>query len=219
MSEFSHGEMLVSMFARLEQVEPLIRIILSGARLSVSLTFRGDPERRILLDFRPDPLKIVVDDLPEPGEIEVAIRAELMHEVLLGRMHPGEALGRRELLLRGSSAKLAKFIPLFDFAPLLYREHLISLGAHEHLGSAAPKAGPERRTENGGFMQVSKHLQKLRQSSEKTVVKLVHEAAYAAGYGMGMLRHRFLLNMNLFDVLAAMSKGVEAATPEEDEAS
>jgi len=207
------------MFSRLDQVEPLIRIILSNARLSASLTFRGETERSVLLDLRPDPLKIAVDDIPEPGEIQVAVPAEIMHEIMLGRMHPGEALGRRELLLRGSSAKLAKFIPLFEFAPLLYREHLVAMGAYDLLGSAAPKAGPEEITDSGGFMQMSKHLRKLRQASEKTLVKLVQDAAYAAGYGMGTLRHRFLRNMNLFDVLAAMSRGVEAATPGDDEAS
>jgi hypothetical protein len=206
------GGWLTSFFERLAELEPILRVVLRDAPLSAELTFRGNGERTVLLDFTRTPARIAVGKPTASGRIRVVVASPIMHAILLGRLSPGEALGRRELLLRGAPAELAKFIPLFDFAPVLYREHLADLGVD---GFARP-TGARRSTE--GDMKTPGDEEaplgvRVRQRSERVLVGTVTELAYAAGYGMGVLRHRFLRNLSLFDVLGAMARGVAAASP------
>lgn len=210
----SLAPLLVSFFERLGPLEGLVRIILGGAPLSARLTFRGDPTGEVRLDYASRPARIDTGTGLPPGRIQVAIDAGVMHRVLLGEMHPGEALGRRELLLRGSASDLGRFIPLLGFAPLLYREHLADLGLDGFRrpgpGAQAP-ATQEGPMASGRFQGDPIPLRTL-SAGERAVFKAIEEAAYAAGYGVGMLRHRVLRNLSLFEVLTAMSRGVEAAT-------
>ena len=75
------------------------------------MTFRGDPEKKVLMDFSKAPARIVEDETAREATIQVAVQGDVMHEVLLDRIKPGVAVGRREMLLRGSAINLAKFIP------------------------------------------------------------------------------------------------------------
>ena len=121
---------LASFFHRLEDVEAITRVMLSNAKISALLTLRGETEKKVLLDFTKYPALIRSDDHIRSGTIYVTVAGDVMHEVLLDRLPAGVALGRREMLLRGSASNLAKFIPLFDFGPLLYREHLTDMGIY-----------------------------------------------------------------------------------------
>jgi hypothetical protein len=119
---------IASFFKRLITMDAIIRVILKQANLSAAFTFRGDAQKKVLFDFSKPDASVEVDEAAHTAHIHVVIDAEIMHDILLGKMKPGLALGRRQMLLRGSAMNLAKFIPLFDFSPTIYREHLADTG-------------------------------------------------------------------------------------------
>lgn len=208
MSGADHGERLVAFFQRLGSLEPILRIILHDASMSAELTFRGAEERTVLLDFTRRPARISAGRPREPGQIRVTIDGAVMHEVMIGRLSPGEALGRRQLLLRGAPSALARFIPLLDFAPLLYRDHVAHSGAGVGAGAAVEEDPMDGSTGRQGPL-----VRRLARQTERALERLVGELAYGVGYGMGQLRYRFLRQLSLFEVLSAMARGVEAASP------
>ena len=124
---------IASFFSRLVKIDSIIRIILRQANLSAEFTFRGDPQKKVLFDFSKPEARVEVDEATHSANIHVTINAEIMHAILLGKMKPGLAFGQRQLLLRGSAINLAKFIPMFDFSPVLYEEHLADTGHHEYI--------------------------------------------------------------------------------------
>ena len=204
--------LLASLFKRLETIEAILRIILSEAKISALLTFRGEPEKRVLLDYSKSPALVLVDSRARTANIFVTINGDVMHEVFLGRMHAGKALGRRELLLRGSAVDLAKFIPLFDFAPLLYREHLADIGLN---GFARPSGiAPAKESVMNGRIFNGDPIPLTRHSAfERLVIRFFNGAAYLAGYLVGTVRHRLFTKLSLFEVLSSMSRGLTAAAP------
>ena len=50
-------EVLASFFKRLEGLEEIVRIVMSHYRMSALFTFRGTPEKKVLLDFSRSPAK------------------------------------------------------------------------------------------------------------------------------------------------------------------
>lgn len=202
--------LLSSLFKRLECIEPLTRIILSGAELSAVLTFRGKPEQKVLLDYSKYPARIVINDGVKDGHVYLTISGETMHEVLTGEMTPGTAIAQRELLLRGSPGHLAHFIPLLDFGNMLYREHLADAGCDGY--SRASGATPIREAVMSGkiFNGDPIPLKEL-SAFEKSVFRIINAAAYALGRVMGFMRYRMMENMSLFDILSSMSRGLESA--------
>lgn len=212
-SRFPKAVLLLTFLQRFDDLEAIVRIITSGARLSALLTFRGEPMKRVLMDLSTSPMRIDVDDgdggLGGRGDIWVTIDDERMHEVFLGSLAPGKALGRRQMLLRGSAAYLAKFIPLFDFAPVLYREHLADLGWPRQILTS-----PERDTMNA---EQNETISTRRSSSqpERWAQTALSGVAFGAGYTIGVLRFRVLKELSLFDLLTSLSQGLEAATPAE----
>lgn len=204
--------LLASLFARLEPIEAILRIILSEAKISALFTFRGEPEKRVLLDYSKTPALTVIDGPVRTAAIYVTINADVMHEVLLGRMHAGKALGCREMLLRGSAADFAKFIPLFDFSPLLYREHLADVGLN---GLVRPSGiAPAKESVMNGRIFNGDPIPLTKQSGfEKLVSRFFNGTAYLAGYAIGLVRHRIFTSLSLFDILSSMSRGLSAAAP------
>ncbi len=208
---------LAEFFQRLGPLEPLVRIALGEAPVSVDLTFRGKPETRILLDYTRVPGRIVAGP-SQPGRIRVTIDAEVMHRILMGELHPGEAFGQRHLLLRGSAADLARVIPLFDLAPLIYREHLSAQAlASSDRGSSRTSASEVIMAEDDRKSTLSV-MRRLAPGSERAAATLLRRAAYGLGYGMAALRQRLWRKLNLLELLTAMSQGVAAATPPSAEA-
>lgn len=208
---------IASFFRRLEGMEAVNRVILSGARISALLTFRGDPQRTVLMDFSQTPARILVNgDPPGGATIRMAARAEILHEVLLDRMPPAVAMSRREMLLRGSAYHLGQFIPLFEFGPVLYREHLIDLGLCGPARPGARHPGKEETVEQPSVSQEAPALPVRLSRLEKVLFLVMNRMSYAMGYGMGVLRYRLLKNLNLFRVLSSMSRGLAAAMPREE---
>ena len=180
---------------RLGDLDRVLRIIVSDARLRVRFTIRGSPERTVLLDFAEEPVRSHADDGSHAPDVMVTMTSETWHRVLLGNLAPGEALGRRELLLRGSASDLARCIPLFDFAPMLYREHV---------ATERRPGGKERTMPTIGSRDVALPLSRL-----------TGTAAYVLGFGLGMVRRR-VPGISLFDLLGAMSRGLEDAAKRVD---
>ncbi|MFC1474447.1 hypothetical protein ACFLQK_00245 [bacterium] len=205
--------LLATFYQRLGSVEPIIRIVLYEAQLSALLTFRGDPEKKAFLDFKKEPALIQIDGEATEGEVRVTIDGGVMHRILLGVMHPGEALARREMLLRGSASDLAKFIRLLEFGPLLYDEHMADVG---YDGYSRRKGEPPLREAimkdkvfNGDPIPTVKLS-----GFEKFVSGTVNKLGYIVGYMLGVMRYRLVEKLSLFDVLTSMSRGLEAARPE-----
>ncbi len=210
--------MLVSFFKRLEPLETILRIILSHARISALLTFRDGHEHKVLLDFSSDKAQVVVYPPTRSADIYVTVDAPVMHEVLLGHMNPGVAVSRRAMLLRGSPHHLARFIPLFDFGPVLYREHLCDLDSERSDVYLIPEMSCKKESSMGQNTYNGNPLApQTYPVHERVLFWCIGKLSYLVGYAMGMLRYRLLRRMSLFDVLLAMSKGLAAAMPMEKE--
>lgn len=205
---------LASFFKRLEGLEEIVRIVMSHHRMSALFTFRGKPEMKVLMDFSRSPAQVSIDNGAASGSVYATIRGEVMHEVLLDRMKPGVAVGRRELLLRGRVMDFSKIIPLFDVAPVLYREHLADIG---HRGYARPAGKVLSKEEIMGEEMFKGEAIPLFQTSalDRFVARVVGGLAYGLGYLAGLLRYRLFKNLSLFGVLSQMSRGLEKATPQE----
>ena len=205
---------LASFFKRLEGLEEIVRIVMSHHRMSALFTFRGTPEKKVLMDFSKSPARVSIDNGAASGTVYATIRGDVMHEVFLDRMKPGVAVGRRELLLRGRVMDFSKIIPLFDVAPVLYREHLADIG---YRGYARPTGKVLSKEEIMGEKAFKGEAIPLVQMSglEKFVSKAVGGLAYGLGYLAGLLRYRVFKNLSLFGILSQMSRGLEKATPPE----
>jgi hypothetical protein len=207
---------LASFFKRLEIIEHLVRIILSQARISAVFTFRGEPEKKVLLDFTSDPARVLVDDEKKAGDIYVTIDGEIMHEILLGRMDPGVAVGRRTMLLRGSPNNLARFIPLFGFGPVLYREHLADVGMSNFTRRSGETPFKEAVMSGQVFKGDPIPLRTL-STVEKVLFWSINGASYLLGFAVGILRYHVFEKLSLFEVLSSMSRGLAAAMPTKKE--
>ncbi len=205
---------LASFFKRLESMEEIVRTVMSHHRMSALFTFRGMPEKKVLMDFTRSPALVTFDEDAASGTVYATADGRIMHEIFLNRLKPGVAVGRRELLLKGNVWAFSKVIPLFDIAPVLYREHL----------SDIDYPGYARLTGNGHNKEeiMSDQLMKgeglpLVELSgiEKFSAKVINGLAYVIGYAVGVVRHRVFKKLSIFGVLAAMSRGLTAATPKE----
>lgn len=206
------GRLLTTFYSRLGSIEYLVRLILSQKRISAVLTFKGWPENKALLDFSNYPAKVRINPDQAVGDIYVTIEERIMHDIMLGRTPAGLALGRRELLLRGSASKMAKFIPMFEFSSTLYREHLADIGYPGYRRSTGYAPLEETVMDQKEFKGDPIPLKKLT-GFEQVVSKMLTSMSFGIGYLMGTLRYRVMQNLSLFDSLSAMSKGLEAATP------
>jgi hypothetical protein len=205
---------LSSFFERLEPLEEIVRVFMSQARMSVLFTFRGTPEKKVLLDFSKSPARVVVDNGAKTGTVYVTINGGIMHDIFLERMRPGVALGQREMLLRGPVMELSKVLPLFDIAPMLYREHLFDIGYNGYIRQPGKSLSKEGLMNGQVFKGEPIPLLQL-SGAEKFFTTAINGLAYGMGYAVGFLRYRLFRKLSLFGVLTAMSQGLEKATPPE----
>jgi hypothetical protein len=203
---------LSSFFSRLEPMEQIVRVFMSQARMSVLFTFRGETEKKVLLDFTKSPASVSVDKGAKSGDVYVTINGDIMHDVFLSKITPGVALGRREMLVRGPVKDLSYVMPLFSIAPMLYREHLGDIGYNGYARQSGKSLSEEELMSGHVFKGDPIPLVELSRA-EKAGTKLVNGLAYGLGYAVGIVRYRLFKKLSLFGVLAAMSKGLEKATP------
>ena len=144
----------------------------------------------------------------------MTIEADIMHDVLLGRMKPGLALGRRQLLLRGGAVSLAKFLPLFDFGPMLYREHLADIGFDGFVRRTGE--APQKEAVMSGEIFRGEPIPVIQLSLfERGLCRSINAMAYVMGFFIGLLRFRLFERLSLFEALSAMSRGLAAAEPKQ----
>lgn len=205
---------LASFVKRLEPLEGIVRTIMSHHPMSVLFTFRGMHEQKVLLDFSRTPAAVTFDADPGAGTVAATVDGRVMHEIFLARIKPGVAVGRRELLLKGNVWAFSKVIPLFDIAPVLYREHLADIGYPGFQRPTGDGPAEEREMSNQLLKQEGVPLVRL-SGGEKFAAAVINGLAYAAGYVMGVVRYRLFTKLSLFGVLNAMSRGLTAATPGE----
>jgi len=191
---------LAEFVMRLGAIEPLLRVVVPDDSMRLLMTFRGDPERTVLLDFSSHPLRVEVGDPARSANVWVTADGEVMHQVLTERLAAGEAFGRRELLLRGSAVRLAGIIPFLGFAPILYREHL----AHRRPAPEEDEMNTVERSDRGGRLS----------RRERAIHQALNGVAWTAGFGLGVLRYRVLEHLDLFVLLEHMSLGLRAAEAE-----
>jgi hypothetical protein len=207
---------LATFYERLPAFDGMMRAILPEAELSAEMIFRGDPEKRVLLDFASRPLRVLVDDDTRHGQVRMAAEGSVMHDVMIGKLAPGVAVARRQILMRGSGADLARFMPLFAITPLLYREHLADVGLE---GFARPSGWAPLKE----IVMAEKEFKgdpiplEKRSRLQEIMYQRINESAFALGFAMGKVRTRLLKNLSLFEVMGAMSKGMEAAARKDDE--
>jgi hypothetical protein len=205
---------LASFFKRLEPLEEIVRTIMSHERMSALFTFRGMHEKKVLMDFTRSPARVTFDDDAASGTVYATADGRIMHEIFLNRLKPGAAVGRRELLLKGNVYAFSKVIPLFDIAPVLYREHLADInypGFARFTGIGQPKeeimSSQLLKGEGIPLVELS--------GGEKFAARVINGLAYVIGYVVGFVRYRLFKKLSVFGVLASMSRGLTAATPKE----
>ncbi len=205
---------LSSFFRRLEPLEEIVRVFMSQARMSALFTFRGTTDSKVLLDFSKSPAVVAVDNGARSGDVYITINGGVMHDIFLERLKPGVALGRREMLLRGTVMDLSKVLPLFGISPMLYREHLSDIGYNGYARQPGKSLSQEELMNGQVFKGEAIPLVQL-SGSEKVGTKLINGLAYGIGYVVGFVRYRLFKKLSLFGVLSAMSNGLVAATPAE----
>ncbi len=205
---------LSSFFRRLEPLEGIVRVFMSQARMSALFTFRGTTDSKVLLDFSKSPAVVAVDNGARSGDVYITINGGVMHDIFLERLKPGVALGRREMLLRGTVMDLSKVLPLFGISPMLYREHLSDIGYNGYARQPGKSLSQEELMNGQVFKGEAIPLVQL-SGSEKVGTKLINGLAYGIGYVVGFVRYRLFKKLSLFGVLSAMSNGLVAATPAE----
>jgi hypothetical protein len=208
-------DIVATFFQRLEAMESILRVIVSEARIRALLTLRGDPEKKVLVDLSKFPARVLFDDQARDVDILVTARGEIWHEILSGRMSAGQALGQRELLLKGSASNLARLIPLFDFGPVLYRDHLEKLDFQDVSQRSGSGESEEQLMDSHTFKGEPIPLVRL-STLERLLFGMLSSLSYSLGYLVGLLRYRLLKKLDLFDVLSAMSRGLAAATPQQE---
>ena len=205
---------LASFFKRLEAIEAVVRAALSQARISALLAFRGRPEKKVLMDLTKSSVRVFLDDEARAGQVSMTIEADIMHDILLDRVKPGLALGRRQLLLRGSAVALAKFLPLFNFGPMLYSEHLADIGFDGFIRRSGE--APLKEAIMSGEIFKGEPIPIIQLSLfEKVLCKSINAMAYVMGFFIGLLRYRLFERLSLFEALSAMSRGLAAAEPQQ----
>ncbi len=180
-------EVLGGFFERLPALDPLVRTLIGDDPVTLKVELR-DPALRVALDLGAHPLAIRFDTA-EAGTVGLAATADDFHALLGGALGMGAAITRKRVVVRGSTARLMRVMPLFFVAPYLYHQHLAALGRDDLAPRAvAPPAA----------------------SPEEPMNTLVSRLAWAAGYALGLLQTR-VRDLDLLGALAALGRGLERA--------
>ncbi len=199
-------EALSSFFESLPRAESVLRVVTSDTDCPALFRFTGEKNWNLLLDFGQRPMQVRTGVRDDDGRVTIKIDTQTMHRIFSGDVAPGLCFGRREMLLKGSPSDFARLIPLFDFAPVLYRDHLAAIGFD---GRPQPKNQETAPMPNA----IQKH--DPRSEFEKFFQAILHALAYWLGFALGWIRHHVFKNLRLFDVLASLSQGLEDAAPKE----
>ena len=206
----TYDDALLSFFEKLPHAETVLREFTSESDCPTLFRFHGATNWNLLLDLGQHPIKVRTGVHDDDGRATIKIDSETMHRIFLGEIKPGLCFGRREMLLKGSPSDFARLIPLFDFTPVLYRDHLAAIGFQDPRSSQDQEATSMPNA-------IQKH--DPRSEFEKFFQAILHALAYWLGFALGWIRNKLFKNLRLFEVLASLSQGLEDATPKEDKTS
>ncbi|MBT3220703.1 MAG: hypothetical protein HN348_16575 [Proteobacteria bacterium] len=189
--------LIVDFFEHLQGMDPIIRAVAPTQTVQVLFTLRGDGvARTIRLDLTKNPFDVIVDGQDRMAEVMVIMSSEVMHAILTRKMTAGEAYGQRELLLRGSIADLVRVLPLIDFAPEMYIDHM-----------------QFRENKMARFKDSETSLESRRR--DRVLETIVESAAWGMGFAVGRFRRRFPRGPTVLEILMAMSDGLQSANNEQ----
>jgi hypothetical protein len=182
---------------RLPSLDPLVRELVGDEPMVLKLELR-EPPLTVALDLGARPLAVRFDTA-EAGTVALCAKADDLHALLAGAISVGGAITRKRVVVRGSAARLMRAMPFFFLAPYLYPQHLADLGRDDLLPAAPAATTPAAAAAAA--------------TTEAPVNSLVSRLAYAAGFALGLLKTRFVRDLDVLGALAALGRGLERARP------
>lgn len=91
--------------------------------LNVKMRFRfrfSDPTAELMIDARQRPLQVIYGSSSQRPDLDVALSADTLHQILLGELSLTKAVGSKRLRPKGPVWKTAVLADLFDRAKQIY---------------------------------------------------------------------------------------------------
>lgn len=110
-----------------DRLGPLFKALLddpeyaSMAKGSVIRFRLSEPEAVVRINCRKAPVEVSCGAVDGPADLDLAMPAALLHEVLLGKAGLGDGYRSGRIQVRGSVFRLIALAPLFDAASRLYQ--------------------------------------------------------------------------------------------------
>jgi len=188
----AEADQVIGGFLReLPRLDPVIREIVQQTPLVVKLEL-SDPPLDAELDLTCTPLAARMGSAAS-GTVGLGASASDFHRVLLGRLPVAVGINRKLLLVRGSTAKMMKVVPLFYVVPYIYPSYLETIGRTDLLEPGEPPLLHGERPVEG------------------TMNQIISALAYLAGYGLGFLKRSVAPRLDLLAALEAMGQGLSRA--------
>lgn len=131
MPVFSASDQLYHCFQMLiEQIESTYpQATESMLKSGLSVRFRlTEPEAEITIDARQRPLQITYGSSLQKADLQVALKADTLHTILLGDLSLKKAIGSRRVIPKGPVWKTAALADLFTQAQTIYPELVQQIG-------------------------------------------------------------------------------------------
>ena len=194
-SEAEARQVIGGFLERFPGLDPVLREVTGHVPLVLKLELHS-PKLIAEIDLTKRPLQIAYDTTSQ-GTVAMEGPAGNFHRLLLGLDPLGVCIDHKKLLVRGSTAKLIKAVPLFYVAPALYPFHLDAIGRKDLI-----LAG-ERPALHGPF------------EMEDKMNLIVTKLSYVVGYALGMIKTKLSPGLDIFAALESLGKGLagSGATP------
>jgi len=117
---------LKQVFAKVNEKPEHIKTFTSS-NLVIRMRFSG-PEAEVLLDGRQPPLEVFFGPRPGSADLELAMPADLLHQIWLGEAKLREAFFGGQIQTKGNILRALKLTDLFQEAEIAYPLVLATLG-------------------------------------------------------------------------------------------
>lgn len=94
-----------------------------------------EPNANIILDCRNAENKVICGETDVEADIQLRMRSDSTHRLLLGKLLLRDASMAREIVARGPLDELKELSSIFLAASEFYKQHLMQMGYREHLKS------------------------------------------------------------------------------------
>jgi hypothetical protein len=89
-----------------------------------------NPDGRILLNGRANPVGIHFGDHPQPASLTIWLATDTLHEIMLGDLGIMKAMGQKKIKAKGSLLKAASLSQLFSESQKIYPQILNDAGLY-----------------------------------------------------------------------------------------